>query len=557
MREILNLKKSNCKNCYKCIRNCPTKSIRFSGNQAQIVSNECILCGNCFLVCPQNAKQLVDDRAAVKHIISDHNMVIASIAPSFAANFDGVTIASMKKALMALGFYTAEETAIGATIVKNEYERIVREDNQNIIISSCCHSVNLLIQKHYPEALKYLAKTISPMQAHCLNIKERYPLAKTVFIGPCISKKAEADMYDGIVDYTLTFQDLSHWMQDENISFEDIPDDEKGGRTRNFPVTGGILKSMTEKSPDYTYLSIDGSENCINALTDIINGGISKCFIEMSACQGGCINGPVMNKLYRTPIYNYQSIDNYSTEEDFQVQPLASEQLLKNHAFLGANKQMPGLHELEELLKKMAKGNPENILNCGSCGYDTCREKAIAIYQGKADITMCLPFIKDRAESFSDNIVNHATNAIIVLNESLEIQQLNKAACNIFSIRKDEMIGEQVIRILDPKDMLFVLHSGKSIFDKHIFLIQYNKYVELSVIYDKAYHILICILRDVTAEETERKKKESNSRHTIEITDKVIDKQMRIVQEIAFLLGETAAETKIALTKLKESLNDE
>ena len=148
MANCLTLKKSNCKNCYKCIRHCPVKSIRFSGNQAHIIGNECILCGQCFVVCPQNAKEIVDETEKVRVLIQTGSPVYVSLAPSFAANYRGIGINGMRTALKALGFADAEETAIGATIVKNEYQKILNEGRRDILISSCCHSVNLLIQKN-------------------------------------------------------------------------------------------------------------------------------------------------------------------------------------------------------------------------------------------------------------------------------------------------------------------------------------------------------------------------------------------------------------------------
>ena len=217
MPNCLTLKKSNCKNCYKCIRNCPVKAIRFSGNQAHIIGNECILCGQCFVVCPQDAKEIVNETEKAKVLLQSGDPVIVSLAPSFVANYDGVGINSMRKALKALGFYDVEETALGATIVKSEYERMLREDERDVIISSCCHSINLLIQKQYPAVLEYLADVMSPMQAHCIDIKKRYPGAKTVFVGPCVAKKDEADYYKGIVDAVLTFEELSEWMKEEKI----------------------------------------------------------------------------------------------------------------------------------------------------------------------------------------------------------------------------------------------------------------------------------------------------------------------------------------------------
>ena len=184
MPDILQLKKSNCKNCYKCIRHCPVKSIRFSGNQAFIVGNECILCGGCFVVCPQNAKKIVDETEKVRVLIQSGVPVIASLAPSFIANYEGVGIPSMRDALRKIGFFDVEETAVGATIVKRQYEEMLRSGQRDVLITSCCHSVNLLIQKYFCGVLPFLADVISPMQAHSLDIKRRYPNAKTVFIGP-------------------------------------------------------------------------------------------------------------------------------------------------------------------------------------------------------------------------------------------------------------------------------------------------------------------------------------------------------------------------------------
>ena len=171
---------------------------------------------------------------------------------------------------------------------------------------------------------------------------------------------------------------------------------------------------------------------------------------------------------------------------------------------------------------------------------------------------MCLPFLKEKAESFSDNIIKNTPNGILVLNEQLEVQQINRAACRIMNIKNaSDILGDQVIRVLDPSVFFDVLQTGRAVRDQRVYLAEYDKYVELTVIYDKSYHIVMGFMRDVTDEESERTKKEQLSRQTIEITDKVIEKQMRVVQEIASLLGETTAETKIALTNLKESLKDE
>ena len=559
MSNCLTLKKSNCKNCYKCIRNCPVKAIRFSGNQAHIIGNECILCGHCFVVCPQNAKEIVDSTEKVRVLLQSGDPVVVSLAPSFVANYEGVGIEPMRRALKKLGFYDVEETAIGATIVKTEYERMLKEEQRDIIITSCCHSINLLIQKYYPAALEYLADVMSPMQAHCVDIKKRIPKAKTVFIGPCVAKKDEAEYYEGIVDAVLTFEELSNWLKAERIELEPEMDHDVQSRARFFPTTGGVLKTMAQNVPGYTYLALDGVENCISALKDIVSGKIHKCFIEMSACAGSCIGGPVMEKYHRSaPIKDYISIANYAGERDFDVEQPAPMSLKKNFTMIALRNSEPTEHEIMTVLRQMGKFKSSDELNCGSCGYNSCREKAIAIIHGKAESSMCLPFLKDKAESFSDTIVKNTPNGLIALNENLEVQQINEAARKIMNIRSEsDVLGEPVIRILDPSLFMQVKNTGRNVHGQHVYLAEYKKYVEQTVVYDEESHLLVGIMRDITDVEADRERKARINQKTVEVADSVVEKQMRIVQEIASLLGETAAETKIALTKLKESIDDE
>ena len=377
MANCLTLKKSNCKNCYKCIRHCPVKSIRFSGNQAHIVNDECILCGQCFVVCPQNAKEIAPETEKVKVLIQSGAPVYVSLAPSFIANYDGIGIEPMREALKKLGFCDVEETAIGATMVKTEYERMLREEERDILISSCCHSVNLLIQKYFPHLLPYLADTMSPMQAHCTDLKKRHPDAKTVFIGPCVAKKDEAELYAGMVDAVLTFEELSNWLAQENIKLEASEEKSDVGLARFFPTTGGILKTLVEKKPDYTYLAIDGVENCISVLHDIERGRVHKVFIEMSACVGSCIGGPVMEKFHRSPVNDYIKVAHFAGKEDFAVEQPDGLSMHKQFERIERKNGIPSETEICAILRQMGKNKPSDELNCGSCGYDTCREKQL------------------------------------------------------------------------------------------------------------------------------------------------------------------------------------
>ncbi len=555
--DCLTLKKSNCKNCYKCIRHCPVKAIRFSGNQAHIIGDECILCGHCFVVCPQNAKEIVNETEKVKVLLQSYPVYV-SLAPSFIANYEGVGINSMRRSLKKLGFADVEETALGATVVKNEYDRLLREEKRDIVITSCCHAVNLLIQKYFPKELPYLADVLSPMQAHCADLKKRHPNAKTVFIGPCVAKKDEAQHYEGIVDAVLTYEELTEWLNQEGITLEKETDSQEESRARFFPTTGGVLKTMKLDAPGYRYMAIDGIENCISALKDIENGNISHAFIEMSSCVGSCVGGPVMEKYHPSPVREYLAVAEYAGDKDFVVEQPDSHDLRKHFSIIERTNKMPSETEINAALRQMGKMSKRDELNCGSCGYNTCREKAIAICQGKAEASMCLPYLQKKAEGFSDRIVNNTPNGIIVLNDAFEVQQINEAAMDIMNIRAaSDVLGEQVVRIMDPKVFYEVQKTRFNVHNRRVYLAEYKRYVELTVVYDTDNHLYIGIMRDITDEEKEREKKESISKQTIETADKVVDKQMRIVQEIASLLGETAAETKIALTKLKESIKDE
>ncbi|MDR1174231.1 MAG: PAS domain-containing protein [Treponema sp.] len=582
--DYLMLKISNCKNCYKCIRHCPVKSIRFENNQAHIVREECILCGRCFVACPQNAKEIRDDLTAARSLISGGERVYASLAPSFTANYGGLNIRAMEGALKQLGFAGVEETAVGAAIVKKQYDVMLNNEVQEVILSSCCHSVNLLIQKYYSDALPLLAPVLSPMLAHGIDLKRRYPGARVVFIGPCISKKDEAERYPGPVDAALTFKELSRWLEEKHISLDEpgnaeaaTPQDaEDAGRglTRLFPTTGGILRTMAKENPRYTYLAVDGIDNCVNVIKDLVrrrphlpDQPLGRCFIEMSACAGSCIGGPVMSvtplasmpaaSMPMAPVGDYIAVSRYAGERDFETEQYSAKELDKKFVSLAPRRIHLGTAAIEEVLRKLGKTKPEHELNCGSCGYNTCREKAQAVLEGKATLTMCLPYLKERAESFSDNIITNTPNGIIVLNETLEVQQINTAACRIFNIGPQDILGAQVIRLLDPAPFIEACQQEKNRYNRRVYLADYEKHIDQTIIYDKNYHIIIGIMRDVTGEESQKAAKEAFNRRTIEITDRVIEKQMRAVQEIASLLGETTAETKVALTKFKEILTNE
>ncbi len=557
-QSCIELKKSNCKNCYKCIRYCPVKSIRFSGSQARVLEDECIYCGRCIVVCPQKAKVARNDVEKVKVMLASGSPVCVSVAPSFVANYRGATISSISDALKALGFAEVEETALGASMVKNQYDALVREERQDVFISTCCHSLNLLVRRHFPEAIPYLARVVSPMVAHCHSLKERFPGCKTVFIGPCVAKKHEQTEHKEDVDCVLTFPELTAWLKEKGLSVKPGEDHNDYSKARLFPSCGGILKTMECDNPNYTYLAIDGHRACIKAIRDILEGRVHKCFVEMSMCDGSCVCGPIVDSNEQTPVSGYLAVKQYAGHRDFVLPQYNSEELRCEHPYGVVPHEEPSEEEIKRILKMVGKVSKADELNCGCCGYDSCRDKAIAVIRGKADLSMCLPFLKDRAESFSESIMNNTPNGIIILNESMEMQQINNEALNILNLRDSSaVLGEKIDRVLDPQIFHEVELSGDNVLNRNIYLADYLKHVDVSVIYDGNYHTYMCIMRDITAEANAQEEKDKIRQHTIEVADQVVGKQMRVVQDIASLLGETVAETKIALTKLKESLSNE
>ena len=558
MEFCLESKTTNCKNCYKCIRHCPIKSISFAGNKASIIKDSCILCGRCYLVCPQEVKVVRNDIDRVKNLLKNNNKVYVSLAPSFISYYSYTSLDEIVNALKKLGFYEVEETAIGATIVKKAYDEMLEEKERDVIISSCCHSINLLIQKHYPEAKKYLADVYSPMLAHAKDIKTRDKEAKVVFIGPCIAKKDEADVNIGLVDVALTFKELDEWLQKEDITLKEVDYDWKkeNSKARLFPTTGGILKTMKCENSEYQYLAIDGVENSKRVIEDILAGKIHKCFIEMSSCEGSCINGPLSNK-DKSVARSYYDINLSAGKQDFVEGKIAYQDIKKNYYSISVSEATPSEEEINKVFIEMGKQEKEKILNCGCCGYDTCREKAIAVIQGKANIEMCLPFLMEKAESFSDNIVGKTPNGIMVLDEMLNIQSINKAMCRLLNVKEASfVIHKSLLSLLDPTDYFKALEDNL-IYCKKTYLSEYDKYVENTIIHDKKFHILISIMKDITNEEISRQKHDEIVKKSLEITDKVVEKNMRAVQEIASLLGETTAETKVALSSLKDTLKDD
>lgn len=552
---ILEFKKVNCKDCYKCVRYCPVKSIRVKDHAASILAGECILCGNCTIVCPQHAKEDINDVPMIKVLMSKHETVIAIVAPSFAAYFN-ISFETMKSTLKKLGFADVFEVAEGAHVVKTEYERLVAENPDQTWITSSCASVNYYIKRHRPEAAKYLLPVLTPMKALAKILRERYPEAKFVFIGPCLSKKGEAFENGSGVSAVLLFEELEDWLAEENIVVhEDESFRNQPRLSRLFPMSGGILATMKQE-PGINYLPISGFDGVKQTIEDVIDGKLPHCFIEMNFCKGGCVGGPSFRRkelgTLRGAVKTRQAAGTTIYDEDYSV----PETLDYSTTFQTKRvfRLEPTKAQIEAVLRQMDKFSPEDELNCGMCGYSTCREKARAVLFGKAEIDMCMPYIRKRAENYAGKIIDSVPSGILAIDMSLNISQANPAACDIFGVDATSLVGQPIGTILDENDFVNLLASDEDTLMTSIYLPDYGLYLDETLQVNRDANLIICILKNVTEEKTRHRRAMLKRQQTAAIADEIVEKQLRMVHEIASLLGETASETKIAISDLKESV---
>ena len=561
---VIGLKKANCKNCYKCLKVCPVKSIRVVNEQAQIIDDDCLLCGTCLANCPQNAKTLTSSLDQVKEMLASGEKVAVSLAPSFLGSFSLEKPGQMAAALKKLGFCAVSETAQGAAYVTAQYHDLMVENKMKNIITTCCPSINRLIELYHPEVVEYMAPVVSPTIASARLIKQALGKGvKVVFVGPCIAKIDEAAdiRHDTDVDAVLTFEDIEQWFREEGIVPGQCEDasflNASSKILRMYPVTSGILESLKARGDcnNYRMITVDGIQECIALFSSMAKGELDHCFVEVNACKGGCVNGPAKTKGEETRFRAALDVENYA-REDAGDYPAVDEEIPMGKRFFDRSRheKLPDEDTIRSILAKIGKESPEQELNCGACGYNSCREKAIAVYLNKAELTMCVPYMKERAESLSNYVLSETPNITIMVDDEMNIIEFNKAAEECFKISRREALEKGLFELIDSSDFQFVLETKQPITNKKVHYKEYGITTEQSIIYIDKQNIVMGIFKDITKEEREQENLYDLRVETMEMAQKVIDKQMVAAQQIASLLGETTAETKVTLTKLKNMI---
>ncbi len=562
---VIHSEKANCKNCYKCVRVCPVKSIRVENHQAKIIERDCIFCGSCVMGCPQGAKVVSGSTEKVKSLLASGQKVLVSLAPSYYSAFDVTEPEQFAGQLVALGFYGVSETSAAAAYVTAAYYEQMKQGEQKNLITTSCPSANRLIETYYPSLIGQLAPVVSPMIAHGRLLKQEYPDAKVVFVGPCIAKKDEAQdiRHDSEIDAVLTFEELQTWMKDANATLENAQPvkflNESSKILRMYPIADGILESIKACAGgdlgDWELLSVSGKENCQLLCESLERGELEHCVIELNICEDGCINGP---KTVGDPVSRFRKrgqVRRYAQQDCDRFPDLPAQVALGKPFFDRSSKEaLPDEQTIRKLLEKIGKDTPEKELNCGTCGYATCRDKVVAVYQNKAEWNMCLPYMRERAESLSNHVLAQSPEIIMIVNEEMDIIEFNTAAQQAFGISRHEALEKNLYELLDASDFERVQETKEAIHNKTVAYPEYGITTQQDILYLENENVVIGMLRDITQEIEEQEQKYKLRMDSMEMAQKVIDKQMVAAQQIAFLLGETTAETKVTLTRLKEMM---
>lgn len=565
MSKYLEFRNARCKDCYKCLRECPVKAIDVKGHRAEIIEDRCILCGHCTQACPQNAKVVHSEIDEVRRLLAGTDKVVASVAPSFISSFGLSDFGVMKLALAKLGFADAEETAVGAQAVTKEYARLLQSGDFRNFITSACPAVCRMIQEYYPTTLKYLAPVDSPMVAHAKLIKKQNPDVRIVFIGPCIAKKREAEDCQ-LIDNVLTYEDVSELFEEHNIKLDEITkvslSHKKGAPNlaKEYPIPNGIIHSFPTLPEGYEYIAVDGPARCVEALLNIEQ--LDHVVLELNLCEGACVNGPCSLVNSGGSIKASSEVRKYIKQEkqlytEAQDENPLEVSLAVSHPRIRSHSMPATERDIEAILHKTGKMKPEDELNCGSCGYATCREKAWAVYNGYADIEICLPYMRQRAESLSFEIIQNSPEGIIVLDADMNILEINNKGRELLGICDPNAKGRSAVDFFNPIDFVNAYNQKKHVDCEQMHIPSTGKYINMSVNYLPGQNVLFGIMKDITETVDFEKRIMKVKMETLTTTDEVIKKQMRVAQEIASLLGETTAETKVALLKLKKTLTEE
>lgn len=580
MKPAIYTEKTECRDCYKCVRECPVKAIRVKNSSAMIDHDRCIFCGRCVHVCPASAKRVRRDLPRAQQFLKLKERVFVSLAPSFPVYFPA-SAEQLIGAFQQLGCAGVSETALGADTITNlQNQHLSQTFPSSVVFSSACPPVVELIRKYFPDMTENLVPLHSPMVAHGLMLREFYGKdIGIVFVGPCIAKKHEADQYPDIIDVALSFEEADQWLKSAGINLPQQPCTTKlsdsdpdhipafvparAGAAQLFPIEGGMKTAMERSSsaPEAVFVQsgIQAIQNSLEAYSHYT--GSTRSFCELLACSGGCIDGcgfssglPLAER-HQKVLASAESTEQTTDSTDQIIWKVPRQHYYRSYNRAPADDTYKySDQEILNALRRLEKSHPEDLKNCGGCGYNTCRDFAAAWLAGMAEKEMCVAEMRKVAQRKANALIRKIPLGIALIDNEEKIVECNARFLSLFCDFPDEPSEEQVTRIygspvsnfLDEPQLLRsvltgrvskeqILRTSDRILESHCFSIQPGRLVGIT-------------LHDITTSSVKRGM-------VVTQAQEVIRKNLSSVQQIAGLLGENAAETEMLLNQLIETFD--
>ncbi len=560
--QLVFTEKNNCQDCYKCVRHCPVKAIKIENMSASVMDELCIYCGTCVEICPVDAKKIRNDLNAARYLMRNSQKVILSIAPSWPLAFGDYSDAQLLHALKQLGFYAVSETALGAEWVTQKAKEILEKGKQNLWLSSCCPVIVQMVEKFYPQHIPYLMPLQSPMQVHARYLKQKYGEdTAVIFAGPCIAKKKELEEAENCMDAAITFDVLRSWLEDEALipeflePMEEPVTDSKNREASLYPIDGGMITGIQSgnTAAAQEMMTFSGIEQVSSILENLDELKDQKLFLELMACEGGCINGPG-NKIKTNTVSARLKI---STRSHILAEETLPEHLQLDipRNFHNSCTQKENKHSEAEILDALTyvdKLSSEDELNCGGCGYLNCRDFACAMIEGKAERQMCVSYMRKVAQNQASVLLQKIPYGVVTIDENLHIVECNELfakmvgeeAEDIFKV-KPGMQGCVFDKIV-PFSGLFegLILSGEESLSRDLFF--KDELYHLSIFSIQKHKIVCGIFHRIG----------NNQELSQEMNDRIyqaIYENMMTAQKVAALLGQNASKTEFLLHSVLEA----
>ena len=455
----------NCQDCYKCVRECPVKAIQIEDNKAYIIEERCIYCGHCTQVCPTGAKKIRDGVSRTRLILQNYPRVILSLAPSWACEFEDLSIGQLIAAIRKLGFSGVSETAIGAELVSSRVSDYLQQSQPGVYISSACPVVVEYIRKYSAEHTPAITPMLSPMLAHARILKDYYGNdLKVIFAGPCICKKLEADHFKELVEVAITFKDLKNWFEKENIHPEQLtPAAEdhfipwQAGIGSLYPVEGGMLPGIDGESKKIVKMAFSDLSNIKDVIKNLdTRREKDTIFLELLACKGGCINGPAKLSQTSLAIKRYNIQQHRAAHPESTVPDLGHIDLTTTFKAYDCSTARHTEEEIKQALSAVGKNSPEDELNCSGCGYDSCRDFAVALVEGRAEENMCVSYMRRVAHDKATVLLQKIPAGVLLVDNDLKISDMNSS---YYDLRGKIVKAERRIATLTERGEMWAQYS--------------------------------------------------------------------------------------------------